>query len=200
VTIATEDQVEALLDGVDMPTATFTELAGIVDPLIDTALGRPAEGGTERTETFTLGTWARRDYLKLSRWPVSAVASITEDGEALTVDETFRVDLDAGIVYRLYDADGVLIPWLAGKVLAVTYTPATVPVAASIAAQAIARAYKTAQPTTAGGKPAVMAGLRQLTIGRWSATAETSAESTAAAVHLTDRELAVLKAHKDRSP
>lgn len=199
MTLCTKAQTEAL-GATGITDEAFAALEGLARPLIDSALGRPAEGGTELTETRVFDHRWPGDQIVLSRWPVASVASVTEDGSGLTVDETFRVDLAAGIITRTYDAAGNRYPFAVSVPIVVTYTPATVPVASTICAQAIARAWRTTNPTESGAKPAVMAGLRQLTIGRWSATAETSAQSAAETLHLTDNELALLRAERSRRP
>lgn len=201
MTLCTEAQVEALLPATsDIPTATFTELEVLASALIDTALGRPAEGGTELTETHRLPPGVPRSTLLLDRFPVASIGSVVEDGETLTEGTDYLADEAAGILTRISSTDGVERSWETGKILSITYTPATVPIARTICAQAIARAFKQADPAAAGAKPAVMAGLRQLTIGRWSGTAETSAAAVAAALHLTDSEIAMLRAERDRRP
>lgn len=199
--IVAEAEVEALLPaGTDIPTGWFDAVEPLVAAMIDTALGRRAEGGTELVETVTMRAGLASESIRLSRWPVTAVASVTEDGTSLAAGTAYTVDLPAGIVHRIYDANGVPIFWKTAVPLVVTYTPATLPVAKAVAAQAIARAWRNLDPVASGAKPAVMSGLRQLTIGRWSATAETSAKSTGEAIHLTDSELDLLYAHRDRSP
>lgn len=201
MTLCTEEQAEALLPaGADIPTATFTALEEMASDMIDNALGRPAEGGTEITETHRLPPGIPRNELILDRFPVSAVGSVVEDGTTLAEGTDYLEDLDAGILTRILDADGIERSWETGKIIAVTYTPATVPIARTICAKAIARAYRQTDQATAGVKPAVMAGLRQLTIGRWSATAETTAQTIAEGLHLTDSELAELRAVRDRRP
>lgn len=201
MTLATEAQVEALLGGVNIPTADFDALAELVDPLIVAAVGREVEGGTERTDTWTLSGRYRIEALSLPRWPIDPTGvAVTEDGIALVEDTTFTVEAEPGIVRRIYDADGNPYPFASGVPIAVTYTPTTPPLAVTVAAQAIARAWKVSNPTASGSKPSVMAGLRQLTIGRWSATAETNADQIAGPVHLTGGELALLRSLRDRRP
>ena len=59
------------------------------------------------------------DAVNLVRWPVTAVASVVEDGATLqTVD--YETDLETGLVYRL-DANDRRRLWTAGK-LVITYT------------------------------------------------------------------------------
>lgn len=58
------------------------------------------------------------DAVNLVRWPVTAVASVVEDGTTLqTVD--YETDLETGLVYRL-DANDRRRVWTAGK-LVITY-------------------------------------------------------------------------------
>lgn len=106
---------------------------GITDTSSDTLLG---EWITEETttvtdelnrtlaeetieETFRRGGSSRAETLTLSRRPVSAIASVTEDGSALDTGN-YEIDAQAGLIYRL-SANGYRSHWWA-SVVVVTYT------------------------------------------------------------------------------
>jgi len=65
-------------------------------------------------------TWASRcePVLMLKRYPIASVASVTEDGTALTTDQ-YEVEPEAGLLYRLCEDER--IEWTAAKVT-VAYT------------------------------------------------------------------------------
>lgn len=193
--------VEALLQGDITPddAPKVVALLEMATELIELELGRPAADVEPVTETWTIGGVYSNDRLKLSRFPVASVDDVTEDGTSLDVDVTFRADLEAGLVHRIYDAAGLPHPWTVGKLISVTYTPAHPRGLRTICAQMVARAFKAgrAYATT----PSVLTGLKQLTVGRWSATADTGFAATAAeALSLTEAERAAVRAHRDRSP
>lgn len=201
MTLCTTADVEALLQG-DIDPDNDPKVVALLEmatELIEAEVGRPVDDVTERTDRWTLGVGASKSPILLPRWPVSAVASVTEDGTTLTVDVDYLVDLEAGIVSRIYDANGWPYPWTAGKVIAVTYTPAVPRGLRTLCAQAVARAFKAGREYAT--KPAQLAGLRQLTIGRWSATArEDTGQTAAEALSLTDAERAAARAYRDRRP
>ncbi len=90
---------------------------------VATYLGvRPTDDGArglgqqELTETFDLTKRART--LRLSRWPLTAVASVTEDGTDLAADD-YELDAPAGLLRRL--CNDSLVAWNTGQVT-VEYT------------------------------------------------------------------------------
>lgn len=201
MTLCTTADVEALLQG-DIEPENDPKVVALLEmatELIELEVGRPVDDVEERTDRWTLGAGAALTPILLPRWPVASIASVIEDGTSLTVDQTYTADLEAGIVSRIYDAAGVAYPWTAGKVISVTYTPAVPRGLRTICAQAVARAFKAGRDYAT--KPAVLSGLRQLTIGRWSATArEETGQTSAEALSLTDAERAAVRAHRDRRP
>lgn len=70
------------------------------------------------TETIYTDFWATT--LRLSRYPVSAIASVSECGVALTAGDDFIVDTAAGAMLRV-DASGRIVSWGVGKIV-ITYT------------------------------------------------------------------------------
>lgn len=205
MTLCTTADVEALIQSditndQDPMVVAMLEMAGHI---IDAELGRPAEGGTPITgELVRLAAGVDRYTILLPRWPITSVEQVTEDGTALVAGTDYTVDLDAGTLSRI-DASstpaGRSKSWAADVDISIDYTPATVPVARSVCAQAVARAFKVG--ANYANQPTVLAGLRQLTIGRWSATRQTEGATTEAApLSLTAEERAVLRAHRDRRP
>lgn len=73
-----------------------TELLAVASRLIVTEVGHPIE---ETTETVTLDADGG-EVLLLPDFPVTAVASVVEDGTTLTVDDDYRWSA-AGILYRV---------------------------------------------------------------------------------------------------
>lgn len=58
--------------------------------------------------------------LELSRWPVVAILSLTEDGTALVENTDYLVDYDAGQIFRLNTTLRSLRPWSCAPII-VTY-------------------------------------------------------------------------------
>jgi hypothetical protein len=59
-------------------------------------------------------TWpasARFETLQLSRWPVSSIVSLTEDGVTLVEDTDFVLDPSVGQLSRINTSNGHLIHW-----------------------------------------------------------------------------------------
>lgn len=197
MTLATLDQVEALLqinitNPVDPMALTLLELATAV---VEGEVGRVFATDEITDEAHTTPTLT--GAVLLDHWPVAEVGEVTESGEVLTVDVDYRAELRAGIVRRVVGSSfGYWAPTPAA--ILVTYTPAIPAELAALAAQITARAFKAGQDNAAA--PAVMAGLRQLTIGRWSATRETGRAGLAAgeALTLTDAEVRVAHRYRER--
>lgn len=68
------------------PDPVVTMLIADATSLIESELGRPAETAGSRVETFDGGFWS----LFLTAWPVTAVASVVEDGVTLTVTTDYK--------------------------------------------------------------------------------------------------------------
>lgn len=174
------------------------ELIALVQSRIESRLGRPAETtASPIVETHLLPAYPGVRSVLLDRWPVSTVDTVTEDGADLAA-EAWSVDLGAGILTRIRgEAPNLYTGAWSAYTLTVTYTPATIDELAGLTAEVVARAFVASEASAAA--PSVLAGLRQLTIGRWSATAETSARSDPiAALRLTDDDLAIVDRWRDR--
>lgn len=202
MSIANLTDVEALLqinvtNPVDPMAVSLLELA---DDLIDAELGRKAEGGTQLVETIRItggGPLPQRRSLLLDRWPAATIDNVDEDGTTLTLDTDYRIDdLEAAKITRL--SGGVPIGWPWFVDIAVTYTPATPPGLRGVAASMVTRAFEAG--SNHANKPSVIAGLKQLTIGRWSATAAGGKGQNAGdALQLLPVEQATVRAYRDRS-
>lgn len=180
-------------------TDRITELIDLAASEIDGALGRPAEGGDPVTEELTADPW--RTEVLLSRWPIDPDGDVTVVEAGTTLDaDTYTLDPATGILRRL-EGD-YRIRWAAAtNGITVTYAPATIPALAALAARIAARAYNAGN--AAASVPAIMGGLRQLTIGRWSATRDTGAAGGGVpgeALALTEADLAIIDRWTDRRP
>lgn len=167
------------------------ELAGFE---LEAAIGRTMEAETGLVLTLTASPW-RADVL-LDRWPLAAVNSVTEDGTALVAGTDYRADLERGILTRL--SGGVPAPWTSTVDAIVvdvdTLTPGDLRGAcARLAANAFEAGLAIAN------RPDALNGLRQLTIGRWSATAETGQRSRPG-ITLDEDAVRVTRRWQDRRP
>lgn len=200
MTLCTAADVEALLqvDIVNDLDPNLLTLIAMATEMIDTELGRTALGGVELVETIRHRPGIPRESILLNQWPVVAAGLVVvEDGVTLTVADDYDITPGSGIVTRL--SSDVPITWATGAAIVVTYTPLTVPGTRTICAQAVARAIERGRAFAT--KPAQLGGIKQLTIGRWSATAETSTAATSSsALSLTDVERSALRAWRDRRP
>ncbi len=194
--LATVAQVEAVLGRslTAEETTRAEELIVMVQASIEGRLGRAAEGDTFTDRVYTVGV--HRSRLLLDHFPVASVASVSEDGEGLTTTEHWAVDLRAGIITRIIGGMNSFWDPRLGAVV-VTYTSETIAELSVLCAQVVARALNA---SIAGASvPAAMAGLRQLTVGRWSATKETGASTDSlAALALSGDELALVDTWRDR--
>lgn len=204
--LATVAQVEAIL-GEDLDAtaeARVTVLIGLVQESIEDELGRPAEAATITDEVHTAGRIS--SALLLDNWPVAAVTTVTERGTALTEGTDYVAELDTGRLTRIAGTTPDFYPtnfaWAHGGVV-VTYDTATIGQLATLCAQIVARTFlagrnQSAAAAIAGG---VMQGIRQLTIGRWSATADTTESSNpVASMSLSDADRAIIRRWRDRRP
>ena len=198
--LATIAQVEALL-GEDLPDGgpeetRVLELIGLAQQSIEGELGRPAEAEAGIVELVTIDPWVTT--VLLDRWPVAAVGEVQEAGEALATS-AWSVDLDTGQITRLISDGKSRTYWLAGvDNVQVTYDSETIGQLSTLCAQMAARAYR-AGLAAANAKAANIVGLRQLTIGRWSATSDSSDDSDPVkAMTLTDLDKATIFRFRDR--
>lgn len=195
--LTTQASVEAVLGTSITDTTRLNELIAQASALIEDEVGRHFDTTAITDETHTAPATSRA--ILLEHWPVASVEAVREDGDTLTVDTDYKVDLDAGIIRRA--SEGSPARWYYGKLdaIEVDYTP-TVPEALNaLAAGMVARAMRGGDNEAA--VPSVMGGLRQLTIGRWSATREGSTETRAGtAIYLTDAELRIARRWRDRRP
>jgi hypothetical protein len=108
--LCTQADVEAKIgrDITAEPEPVVTSLIANAQGLIEGTVGRALESA-ERTETLDGG----HAVLILGAWPVTAVASVTEDGTLLTADTEYLVD-DVGILRRV-GTSGYQRAWTALK-------------------------------------------------------------------------------------
>ena len=192
--LATIAQVEALIGDVDDVAAA--SVIADVQAEIEAELGRSAEGAA-RSDTFEPGDW--RSLLLLSHWPLDEgeAVTVTVDGEALTSAD-YSIDYPTGKLVRVSSGVPIWFPHTVASVV-VDYTNATIPALSALCARVAARQLRASAASAAA--PSVLAGLRQLTIGRWSATVDTSADSDPiAAAELTEADLRKVRLWKDRRP
>lgn len=182
--LCTVADVEALIqtnivNDADPRITTVIELAGLE---IEGAVGRSLEAG-ETDLTLVAGPSVR---LFLPVWPLSAVEDVQQDEAALIEGDDYAVDLTAGILTRL--TAGIPVPWSGTVTLtATTATPGDI---RALCARLAAGAFETA--LAIANRPADLTGLRQLTIGRWSATTDAATATPgirwdAAAALIADR-------------
>ena len=139
------------------PDATVTALIADAQALIEAEVGRTLESAS-RTETFDGG----RVTLFLKHWPVTAVATVTEDGASLTVDDDFKF-YENGKLIRVSGDYQVAWKTLKRQAIDVAYTggfdtpdhDSQLEHLGSICAEVVARAFRlgaknAAVPVTAG--------------------------------------------------
>lgn len=197
--LTTKAAVEAVLGSTIAAgddTTRVTELITQASALIESEVGRSLDTTPITGEAHTAPPSTSRVLLR--HWPIASVEAVNENAVALAAGTTYRVDLDTGIITRLYS--GALGFWLTTiDTITVDYTPAVPAELGVVAAQMVARAFRGGSNEAA--VPAVMSGLRQLTIGRWSATREGSSETRAGtALYLTDAERTIAHRWRDRRP
>lgn len=97
MTLCTQADIEQRLqwDITAEPEDVVTSLIAAAQAHIEAAVGRALESDS-RSQTFDGG----HQILFLEHWPVTAVASVTEDGTALTVDDDY-VFYDDGRLIRV---------------------------------------------------------------------------------------------------
>jgi hypothetical protein len=201
MTLANTADVEAILqidiaNDVDPKVVALLELATAA---VEGEVGRPLDATTYTLRPYSVD-YPSNGQLLLDHWPLASVTAVLEDGTTLTVGDDYTVDLDLGILTRV--STGVVIPWTPGPdIITVTYTAAIPPLARAEVARLTANAFVggaafAERAAQAGG---AMVGLRQLTIGRWSATAETGAGAGTTGIvidELAARRLASLRSRK----
>lgn len=186
--LTTVTQVETVLGRTLAPAEAMraAELISMVTDMIADRLGRSPETASF-TNTFTSPPTAT---VFTTRFPLASVESVTVGAEALTVGDDYAVDLRRGTITRMSSA--APSPWGTGTV-EVAATSATIPELSVLCAIVVGRTL------SAQTRPASMAGLRQLTVGRWSATVDTASEPVAA-LALTDTDAAIVDAWRERRP
>lgn len=99
----------------DLLNAYIARASGIISSITGRVYGQEA-----LRESFYLSVGERGgDTLKLSRWPVAAVASITENGSVIVEDTDFIVDAEKGLLYRI---NGYTWTFSANPSIVVEYT------------------------------------------------------------------------------
>lgn len=180
---------------------------GDVDDLIELVTGL-LEGGagvgrpiSDTTPTPVTVDGSGRHRLELADWPLAAVTDVVDDGTALDAGVDYLADLTTGTLTRLVDST-TLGRW-SSKPAGVTATiTRTIPAdLRALAARVVARIWRAqqAQAELTADVPE-LAGLTQLTVGQWSATVERAAVDPAALLSLTDLDLVILDAWRDRRP
>lgn len=195
--LTTKPAVEAVLGSAITDDTRLDELIAQASSLIEDEVGRHFDTTAITDEIHTAP--ARSRSILLEHWPIASVEEVREDGTILTAGTDYKVDLEAGIIRRTIDE--VPAHWYYGKLdaIEVDYTPAVPEALNTVAAGMVARAMRGGDNEAA--VPSVMGGLRQLTIGRWSATREGSTETRAGtAIYLTDYEVRVAHRWRDRRP
>lgn len=99
------------------PDSTVTALIAAAQALIEAETGRTLESAS-RSETFDGG----RVALFLKHWPVTAVATVTEDGTALTADDykfyengkTIRVSGDYQVMWKTLKKQAIAVAYTGG--------------------------------------------------------------------------------------
>lgn len=199
MTLATTADVEALIQG-DIDPDNDPKIVAMLEMAsgnVEAALGRKAEPAEVITgETHTIS--GRKRSVLLERFPIASVEEVRENSIALAAGTDYSIDLEAGIIRRL--TSGYPANWLIGEdVVEVDYTTAEVPGLRGITAAIVARAFKAGRAYAT--RPSGMEGLKQLTVGRWSATVEGPvAQQAANPLELTAGELAAVRSHRDRRP
>lgn len=190
----------------DVATVLGTD-PGTVDDLIDLVTGL-LEGGagvgrpiSDTTPTVVTVDGSGRHRLELGDWPLAAVTDVTDDGEALVAGVDYLADLTTGTLTRLVDATtpGRWSTVPAG--VTATITRAIPLDLRALCARVVARMWRAqqAQAELTSDVPE-LAGLTQLTVGQWSATVERAAVDPAALLSLTDLDLLIIDAWRDRRP
>lgn len=195
--LTTVAAVEAIL-GRDLDAtqeARVAELITLAQDAIEGRLGRSAEGQAFTGATFTL--WEGAKAVFLDHFPIASVQKVTEAGTELTAGTEYAADLPTGIITRRLS--GYPAFWNFGTdAVVVDYTSATVAELATLCARIAARTFKAGEAAAAA--PSVMAGFRQLTIGRWSGTADAAGSDAVAALELNVADLATVDRWRDREP
>lgn len=196
--------MEALLQNnitnpVDPMALTILDLASLA---VEAEVGRDLEA-TVLTGILRTMALPNNGVLLTDDWPLASIESVTEDGEVLVLGTDYFEDLELGTITRITGDDPVVISW-DGKPsgISLDYTRLVPGVArtecARIAADAfIGGANFAARSNIAGG---AMLALRQLTIGRWSGTAETGAGSGTTGVIIDELARTRLSSIVDRRP
>ena len=122
--LLTEAELRAAVNRPTGDADKITTLGNRVSSAIVRACRVPASGATPATlrsevlsETFRLKS--SQDKLILSRKPVTAVATVVEDGTTLTVTTDYETDSAAGVLIRLSDDNEICWP---GVKIVVAYT------------------------------------------------------------------------------
>lgn len=92
-----------------------------ISGFIETYCNRTFASETVSELWRTPGNGVDMDRLRLTRFPVSAVTSITEDADAALTTSDYETDADAGWIYRMTGASGTRTRWYAQKIV-VVYT------------------------------------------------------------------------------
>jgi len=198
--------LEALLQNnitnpVDPMALTILDLASLA---IEAEVGRDLEATAYTGILHTMDP-GNNGVLLTDHWPLASIEAVTEDGEVLVLGTDYIEDLELGAIRRVTTSGSsiVVVPWnTKPQTIDLDYTALVPGVArtecARIAADAfIGGANFAARSSIAGG---AMLALRQLTIGRWSGTAETGAGSGTTGVVVDELARTRLSSIVDRRP
>lgn len=195
--------MEALLQNnitnpVDPMALTLLDLASLA---IEAEVGRDLEA-TALTGILRTMPAGNNGVLLADDWPLASIEAVTENAVLLVLGTDYLEDLELGAIRRI-NSNGAVIPWLADpQTIVLDYTRLVPGVArtecARIAADAfVGGANFASRSSIAGG---AMLALRQLTIGRWSATSETGAGSGTLGVVVDELARTRLASIVDRRP
>lgn len=124
------------------PDAVITSLIADAQAMIEGEMGRALESGSH-IDTFNGREWS----VFLTHWPVTAVATVVEDGVTLTVDDDYRW-YTSGKLVRVSGTSQIYWPSYLPASLVVTYTGGYTAGSkelehlGSICAEVVARAFR----------------------------------------------------------
>ena len=201
--LATTPDVEAILqnDVTDDQDVMIVALLEMATASIEGEVGRPLEATAYTGILRTLAV-GNNGVLLADHWPLASIEQIDEDGTTLVDGTDFIADLEIGAITRI-NSSGTVVPWFAGFAgIDLDYIAAVPGLARSECARLTADAFiggaNFAQRSSIAG--GAMLALRQLTIGRWSATSETGQGSGTTGIVIDELASRRLASIRDRRP
>lgn len=191
--------LEEVMDELDLPEVENSTLLG----RWITQASKTAAAYCNRVfvlETVKDEFWPQRDPwpwvipgglrpLQLTRWPITSVASVIEDGTTLTVNTDFRIDTDKGQLIRL-DSNGYPTRWPALAIAvqyAAGYATIPAPVVDAVIRMIVGRWYRK------GRDPGIKS---ESADGTWSASYWFTAGPDSSTGHLTSDVEGLLDAYR----